>query len=293
MNRHDEDAEDLTGTPQTETGAIAELAQLAAPIDEFEDLALLAAHPARLSTIDFEDRLPNPIRARGDATVDTTADLLALLERFGPPADFVNVYAESANGRELTRVQAVLNDHAGPGPDLAGHGDWTISHEPRLASAVAPWLKKADGTSFGQREFAALIEDSIEIIAEPAASDLFDVVTNFAAHTSVKFSSVVNLGNGTQQITYGEDQETAAGATGNVDVPDRVTLVAPVYRGGESETIRLGLRYRADSGRLNISLRLLDPDELWTRANANYLAAVGAGHSLIMGAPATNVRLGS
>jgi len=262
----------------TEASAIADLAERAVDIEEPFD-AVFVGDQRRLQLLDLEEYRDRPRRCHGTAKVETLPDMTVLAEAWaGHPAHLV--YAASSSSGQLARVEAVLNDHDAAEP---GHGDWTITHTPALSEPFTTWLAACTSGGLNQRQFAELIEDNLAWIAAPAAGDLLDVSTEFASTTTIRFSSAMNLRNGRQRLTYDEAETTDAGASGNVEVPDRITLVLPIYRHGATETVQLGLRYRVAGGALTIMLRILEQEEMWATANETHLAQLDDAFTLIAG----------
>jgi uncharacterized protein YfdQ (DUF2303 family) len=265
----------------TEAETIADLARRAAEVDEL-DPGLFMGDARAMHVVDLENTLGQPRRAKGGAAVTDLASVNRLSERWTGTCDH-NVFAATDDGR-LREIRAVLNDHhTDGGVREPGHGDWSIRHNPRLSEAMTRWLAAIDADAINQRQFAELVEDQLGTILTPDASDLLDVSTTFAATGTMRFSSAINLRNGRQELTYAETEDTEAGASGNVEVPDRIELLLPIYRGGDNQEVTVGLRYRITNGQLSIALRLIDEEAMWTAANESYLEALHDDFTIIAG----------
>jgi uncharacterized protein YfdQ (DUF2303 family) len=267
----------------TEAETIADLARRAAEVDEL-DPGLFMGDARAMHVVDLENTLDQPRRPKGGATVTDLASVNRLADRWTGSCDHT-VFAAMADGR-LGEIRAVLNDHRHLDADEdtePGHGDWSIRHTPRLSEAAARWLAAIQGDAINQRQFAELVEDQLGTILTPDASDLLDVSTTFAATGTMRFSSAINLRNGRQELTYAETEDTEAGASGNVEVPDRIELLLPIYRGGDNQEVTVGLRYRITNGQLSIALRLIDEEAMWTAANESYLEALHDDFTIIAG----------
>jgi uncharacterized protein YfdQ (DUF2303 family) len=117
-----------------------------------------------------------------------------------------------------------------------------------------------------QREFAEFIEEHAKDITKPDNATLLEVASNLQISRKVDFVSGTNTRNGTVQFAYVEEDTTSGGKKGNVEVPAKITLGIPVYKGDPLDQIEVLFRHRLDSGKLFFVIKFLDIETIKDRA---------------------------
>ena len=167
-----------------------------------------------------------------------------------------------------TSFTAILDYHAAVkegvdgGPARARHvAKYALKHSPEWDA----WNALASGRQ-PQREFAEFIEEHAKDIKVPDQASLLEVAQNLQISRKVDFVSGTNTRNGTVQFAYVENDETVGGKKGNVDVPAKITLGIPVYKGDPLDQIEVLFRHRLDNGKLFFLIKFLDIEAIKDRA---------------------------
>jgi uncharacterized protein YfdQ (DUF2303 family) len=226
----------------------------------------------RIETHDLEKYLEEPNRARGNATVHTPDDFIALVNRIGN-LEATTVWANVNTGA----VTALINDHA----------DWERpgwrDHTARLALQQDEdwkrWMQR-DNTLCTQAEFSEFIEDVYDTVVDPDAATMLEVSRTMRAATRVQFSQSVRLDNGDVQLTYEETTESKAGQKGQLEVPERVSVRLSPWRGVEPRVMEARLRWRIQDGQLRIGYRILRPDVFKDEVFDGLVEQIGKGISV-------------
>lgn len=185
----------------------------------------------------------------------------------GDPDDGRSTLWVDADQQLLT---VVLDDHANPSaPDHATH---RCQMKARLHPRFEPWLKLHRQGGVSQEDLAVHLEERIADVAEPAGAVLLELARTFTATVSGRFKQAKSLHNGSTQLEWVEEVDGRAGG-GQEDVPNDLTLRLPIWQGGDEVTLPAKLRYRVNSGRLTLSVHLLDIDQVM----ADDLAATAQG----------------
>lgn len=118
-----------------------------------------------------------------------------------------------------------------------------------------------------QVEFAEFIEDNCADIVDPKSAIMLQIARELTAHMDVNFASKVTPKNGTTQFAYTEVLTTGQpGQSGNMEVPDKFTILIPIFYGEQLVTVEARLRFRINSGKLKFIFKLYRPAELLSDA---------------------------
>lgn len=107
--------------------------------------------------------------------------------------------------------------------------------------------RRVFGKELDQQGLVTIIEDMIHTIGEPPAADLLEAVADLKIDRAVRFKSARNQRNGTIQFTY-EEVEGERPAEGGVALPDELTIIVPIFQGGNPQALKARLRYRLEKG---------------------------------------------
>lgn len=198
--------------------------------------------------IDTEHLDAAPRRAKATPEFTLTSSFAAYVERHKSEATVL--YADG----EALIVRAVLND-LGP---LQQPG-WR-DHVATLRLTKTPgWLRwvGAHGQFLSQTDFAELIDAGITEIAQPAGADLLELAQSIKASSSAAFRSDKRLANGRTQFSYVEEIDARAGADGQMEIPETITLVVEPFFGAPAIQIEARLRYRLSGGKLVLGIWLV------------------------------------
>lgn len=252
-------------TAETELTAIAASGDSAALIEAVAELTTAALEPRELAdsipellrTVtpqgwteklhDLEPYAETPRRKRGHVQLGTTESL----------ARYLTVHRTSgttlyADGDEFM-VTAVINDHEIEG---AGHRDHRATLTLEQTPGCLRWVN-AHSKYLSQQAFAQLIEDGITEIARPEGATLLELVQTIHATNNATFRSGYRLQDGQVQFEYVNNSSAGAGATGDVAIPETITLVFEPFYGSEPIQIEARLRYRIADGNLALGVWLI------------------------------------
>jgi hypothetical protein len=101
------------------------------------------------------------------------------------------------------------------------------------------WREKV-GQQMGQVDFAEFIEDRLHTIAEPAAADLIDALTELKIHRAASFENKVDLRGGKIGLSFKEEDSQG----GKMQLPDKIVVVVPIFQGTGAVPLTFKLRYR-------------------------------------------------
>ena len=252
--------ENTTATPKTRTeaDAVAEIAARNMPEFRSINSTPLAIH--RDGKIESMERyLPEPLRKRARAV-------------FNEPQSFIGyVVAHSEEGTHLFgdvteaggAFTAILDYHLASAQAIEKQGAQWGEHVAKLTLQVTPewqrWLG-SNAKPFEQAAFAEFLEDNVRDVVKPSGAELLEVALTLQAAKKVAFRSGVRLSTGEHQLTYVEEIAGQAGATGQLQVPERFTIAVSPFEGTEPVEIEVRLRYRLMEGRVMFTCLLLRPD---------------------------------
>lgn len=203
--------------------------------------------------LDLEKYAEKPRRKAGQIRLQTTESLAQYINAHR--TDGTAAYADP----DHDTIVAILNDHA-KDLDAAGHRD----HRATLQLLRTPGCKRwygAHGKFLSQEEFAQMVEDGLTEIAEPSGADLLEMAQTMQASTTAEFRSQTRLTSGQVQFTYVETGDARAGATGQLEIPQFITLVFAPYFGSANMQITARLRYRMSGGNLKLGVWLIQHEE--------------------------------
>lgn len=196
---------------------------------------------------------------------------VTLAETVVEPASFIDYIigyksASAVCRASLSRnmITAVLDYHG-----RAREGDADAATPNHMAHTVAlncpfdldylKW-KKAFAGPLDQRELAEFIEDMVFTIGDPPAADLLEAIADLKIDRAVKFKSARNERNGNISITYEEVDDDKV--QGSVSLPPKLTVVVPIFQGGNPQQLDVRLRYRMDKGQIAFLLSVAGLDKI-------------------------------
>lgn len=242
-------------------------------------LSLITPDNWQRTNIDLEDFAPNPRRAKGTFAFTRAGSFVAYVNRHKAinPAPLLVATDEGA-------FTCYLDPHdAAPG--------WHEHRATFALKATPAWKawQSADSRPMAQSEFAEFLEDRIGEIASPPAGDLFELTRSLRVKQDIEFDAGMRLQDGQVRLTYREKQSAAAGAKGEIEVPETLSLVVRAYEGTEPIHLVARFRYRMSEGKASFTYLL---GEEITRVRAAAVAdaaddiADGTGHPVLYGTKA-------
>lgn len=219
--------------------------------------------------------LERPLVRINDATIfHELPSFVSYVNRF--KTETTRIFAEPgfvASGGKAS-VMAVLDYHdQNRTPGRCAH---TATYAPRYSDQWTRW-KSACIKPLEQVEFADMIEELRQDIADPPAAALLDVVRTLKIKKDVEYDSVVYQPNGGVVLNYAEkvSQVTKTGV-----MPEVMTLGIPVFFRGERFQVPVFIRYKLSQGKLSFALRMDRPDLIEDTAFADLTARIGADTSI-------------
>lgn len=199
----------------------------------------------------FPETLDRPLQLQQTVSLHTAKDFIGYVNRFADKNSviFVNVLGG--------KIQAVLDYHeATPVEEYGSNAKQRLcSHKAIFNVEQTPEFKKIrdkSGESMSQSEFALFLEDVMPYINQPAATELYEIVSTLSAKTSVDFKSGVRTDNGQVSITYNENIDASAGREGKLNIPEQIVFGIQVHRGGSHYALPARFRYRIKDGNLRM-----------------------------------------
>lgn len=201
----------------------------------------------------------------------TLADADSFVTYVGKHGDGdTEIYADE-NRRTVT---AVLDAHTSTSARWEAHrAVLQLQHSP----AWVAW-SRINGKMLDQAEFAEFLEDNAADIHEPDAATMLEVAQSIQGRTKAEFTSGTVLANGARRLSYNETTQASAGERGQLDIPGELTLALPVFVGAEqADAVTARFRYRINSGRLQLGIRLNRPEVIVTTAFLEVVNRIAEG----------------
>lgn len=227
-------------------------------------------------TSKIEAQQPTPLRKKGTVQLRDLASLINYCkDQDAPAAGYI--YADT----DTRSITAVFNDQKAAAP---GWKDHRAHYKAEFTPEFSKWLK-FNAQAFTQTEFAEFIEDNFVDLHGEYASTLLEVATTLQAKTDINFSSAKRLQNGQAQLTYTENIDARAGATGALEIPKEFTLGLRIFKNGEGYKIKARLKYRLHAGGVKFFYELDRPERSVEDAFNGYVTKLQAesGYTVLLG----------
>ncbi len=196
-----------------------------------------------------EERRAAPARIEGVRSVSELMSFLDELARLPLEKGTSTLWGDYTKGR----VIAIYNDHSTAAP---GHRDDRLVLQMIEDDDWKAW-HAISGKYFGQEEFGAKIEELRHTVLEPNQAELLEVIDSVRASTKAEFESSIERSNGSQAIAFKHTVTTRAGRTGQLKVPQVITLSLRPWEGHhEVYEVPAYFRLRADNGALALCIQL-------------------------------------
>lgn len=210
--------------------------------------------------VDLEQHLLKPRRPRGTVTVHDPADFAQLVNRLSE-SEHTTVWADV----DSNKVTAVFDDHADS--DVAGWRQHTASLALKADPDWTRWLA-TDNKLDDQEWFADFLENVSHTVIDPDAATMLEIATTFRATVGSSYSGGLKVQSGDVSLTYKQETEARAGASGQLEIPNTFTVRLAPWLGVDAVDVTARLRYRLRDGNLKIGYSLLRPDRVKQEAFA-------------------------
>ncbi|MCP1646964.1 YfdQ family protein [Pseudomonas nitroreducens] len=237
---------------------------LGKPIDHPSLAAPVALVPSSVELTDLEHLLPAPSRVRENLNVLDAMTFIDYVKRFAKPS--TAVFCNGPTGLTFT---AVIDYHQ---PDQPAWGSHVARYKCPTTVEWGNW-KAFDRKKLDQASFAEFIEDNVRDIVQPndqplapSAADMLEISRTLEAKKNISFRQGTRLDNGQIQLTYNEEIDGRAGATGQLNIPEQFYIGVRPFLGGEAFLIAARFRYRIADQRLVMWFELVRPDKVLEEA---------------------------
>jgi len=225
----------------------------------------LVALPEEYDLRDVSEYKESPDRIQENLQAHTIDGFLSYVERFS--GDETTIFVDPTDGT----LRAVFDYHHPEGGPQ--HADHSVAYSPSHSDAWDRWVG-VSGNLMRQRDFAEFIEEHVENIANPTGSEMLTVARNLNATRNVEFKSSRQPDTGDVQLKYQEETDGSVGESGEIDIPEFITLSIPVFEGGMLYEVKCRLRYRIKHQNLKMGIKILRKDDLIEDAIELYLQEV-------------------
>lgn len=202
----------------------------------------------------FPDLLERPLQLNQSVNLHTAKDFIAYVNRFSDPNSmiFVDVLGGKIQAvldyHEAHKADAVTSDQA---KNQARHGKHIANFNVEKTPEFIKICEKS-GVAMSQQDFALFLEDVMPYVNQPAAAELYEIVSTLSAKSSVDFKSGIRTDNGQVSLTYNEKIDASAGREGSLSIPEQIVFGIQVHRGGSHYALPARFRYRIKEGVLRL-----------------------------------------
>lgn len=189
--------------------------------------------------------------------------------------DYVNDFCDASSAifvdEENAKFVAVLDYHKDT--NNPRHGNHTATFTCKKTDEWSVWMKH-DGQKMSQEEFALFIEDNADEIVTPSSAEMLEIALTIKASTTCDFRQSQRLDNGQIQLTYNEVIDGRAGASGQLEIPQEISISMQPFQGSPAYTRKARFRYRITQGKLAMWYDLIRPKKCIEEAIKDTLAQI-------------------
>jgi uncharacterized protein YfdQ (DUF2303 family) len=184
-------------------------------------------------------------RRKDTRTFSDANSLIAYVNRFKTPQ--TQIFAEKENGK----VSAII-DYLGESKDAeTAKKGATFEH---VANLLCKTSEEFEGWSkiarkyIPQSAFAEFLDEHYAEVSEPPGVELREIALTLETEIGSSFKSATRMRDGTGAQSWSVNMTTKAGATGQLEVPEKITLRIPLFEGGTYLDLDARLRIRVTDG---------------------------------------------
>lgn len=226
-------------------------------------LAVTEANGLEVEVLDDREEYDAlPLRPKGTRQVSETLSFLDELTRYPLTQGQSTLWGDYKRGR----IAAIYNDHHKQGADhrdnrlvlqLTADEDWTAWHN--LSGQFLP-----------QNEFGDALQDLLHTVIDPSQAELLQVIYSVRASSSGEFESRIDHSNGSHKVLYKQDVTTRAGKSGELEVPQTITLRLRPWEGQpETYDVVADFRLRVQGSELKLCIQLKPTAQILRQAWAD------------------------
>ena len=215
---------------------------------------------------------PRPARIQGTIELHTAAAFIAYWQYFALPESVIFFDQSRAT------FTAIFDYHRTENPFDEAAASWCEHRAVYACPKTAEWelWESMSAKPMNQVEIAYFIEQNVDDIQAPAGAEMLEIVTTLKAKTKVEFNKVIRLSSGHNELTYNEVIEGAAGPTGNLRIPEEITLGIVPFQGSEAYAIKAKFRYRIKDCNLSMWFDLIRPHKVNEKALGDIAGTIRA-----------------
>lgn len=203
-----------------------------------------------------ELQLAPPYIAR-NVVVTSASSFLAYYNRFANNHSTIFVDIEKSKLLGIMDYHEIDSIIGGIDEINPKHCKHTVTYDCPLTPEAKKWFDN-NKKPMNQADFAAFIEDGILEISQPSGAEMLEIATTLQAKNAVNFRSSIRLDNGQVQMGYEENLQGSAGVSGQITIPQNITLILKVFRGDEEAyQLKANFRYRIKEGQLTMWYELI------------------------------------
>lgn len=234
---------DEIGEGGDEVRAIAALAREGVRVETLQDKREIAVVPSDFKAVPLSGRedLPEPYsRIKARRTFHEAESWGRYVSRYRNEASLM--LADIDKGK----IAGVIDYHAADKPAC---GDHVAVLDLQPSEEWEAW-NGLEGELVEQGEFMMFLEQHAQDIIKPDQATMIELVRDFSAASSVNFTSAKRLDNGDRKFVYEDETKVK----GEIQVPERIMLDIPLYRGETSVRLEAHFRYRLRANGLFLGL---------------------------------------
>lgn len=209
-----------------------------------------------IKSIDSENLLPRPRRAKAAATLSDTDSFIEYVKRHAGSETVV--WCDFNPQTFALSFKAVIDEHGKGEPGWRGH---TASYKPDMSPEWKVWSKHHCVT-MDQLTFAEFIEANADDVTTadgwPTSLQMLTMATQFEATQESVFKSTARLQSGGVRLTYIADPDS--GTTEQMQVFEKFQIGIPVFQAGSAWRMTARLKYRLHAGKVSFFYELVRPD---------------------------------
>jgi uncharacterized protein YfdQ (DUF2303 family) len=158
-------------------------------------------------------------------------------------------------------IRAFIDYHEGSTHHRLGH---RVTYKAEFSDQFKRW-SALNSKWTGQRELAEFLEEALLDIVNPDHATILEIVNSLTISRKQEFKSDQNLSNGNVQLTY-EIVDTTKSSKGEIEIPKKIELLIPIFKGGPQEHFGCFFRYNLNDDGLKFMIKINQYDDLVTRS---------------------------
>lgn len=196
----------------------------------------------------IQAHLQRPHRKQFNMVAGDIDSFVYLVTRFRTPETYIK--SNGAGG-----YSAVFNPHS----DKPGWNDQVVHFTPGFSDDYM-LIKGMMNRWFDQFTLAETIHDFADMFTKPSGGDLRDMIADLRGSHTTAFASAKVIKTGCITVSHSENVELMSkkAPDATTDIPDIITLKAPLFEGGSPVEFSVEVRFKANDGKVHFKLHKPD-----------------------------------